>query len=100
MVSLVNSQGTWASVISRNKTKIENPGLVQQDQNKNCKRAHFYAPSGFAFFAFAVSCFGSFGPTAVRCIFSMVDLEMHESLLASQGLPTMHPSARMLALKF
>ena len=40
--------------------------------------------------------FGSFGPTAVRCIFSLADLEMrqHESLLASQGLPPMDPSAR------
>ena len=54
---------------------------------------------GFAFFAFVVSCFGSFGPTvhtAVSCIFSLADLEMrqHESLLASQGLPPMDPSAR------
>ena len=28
MVSLVNSQGTWTSARSRNKNKIENPGLV------------------------------------------------------------------------
>ena len=92
VVSLVNSQGTWTPAIS----KIENPGLVQQEQIKNRKHAPFYAPFGFAFFAFVVSCFGSFGPTAVRCIFSLADLELwqHESLLASPGFPPMDPSAR------
>jgi hypothetical protein len=91
MVSLVNLQGTWTSATSRNKNKIENPGQVQQEQNKNRKHAPFYAP----IFAFVVSFFGSFGPTAVRCIFSLADLEVrqHESLLASQGLPHMDPSA-------
>ena len=81
MVSLVNSQGTWTPAISRHKNKIENPGVVQQEQTKNRKHAPFYAPIGFAFFAFVVSCFGSFGPTAVRCIFSLADLELrqHES---------------------
>jgi hypothetical protein len=96
VVSLVNSHGTWAPATSRHKNKIENPGLVQQEQIKNSKHADFYAPIGFAFFAFVVSCFGSFGPTAVRCIFSLADLELrqHESLLASQNLPPMDPSAR------
>jgi hypothetical protein len=55
MISLANLQGTWASAISRNKYKVENPGLFQQKQNKNCKHAEFYAPIGFAFFAFDVS---------------------------------------------
>ena len=32
MVSLVNSQGTWTAATRRNKDKIENPGLVQQEQ--------------------------------------------------------------------
>ena len=44
-----------------------------------------------------VSCFGSFGPTAVWCLFSLADLELrqHDSLLARQGLPHMlDPSAR------
>jgi len=68
MVSLVNSQGTWTPATSRHKNKIEKPGLVQQEQIKNRKHTEFYAPIGFAFFAFVVSCFGSFGPTAVRCI--------------------------------
>ena len=70
--------------------------MLQQEQIKNRKHAEFYAPIGFAFFAFVVSCFGSFGPTAVRCIFSLADLELrqHESLLASQGLLPMDPSAR------
>ena len=97
MVSLVNSQGTWSSATSRHKNKIENPTLVQQEQIKNRKHADFYAPIGFAFFAFVVSCFGSYGPTAVRCLFSLADLELrqHDSLLASQGLPPlMDPSAR------
>ena len=58
VVSLVNSQGTWTPAISRHKNKIENPGLVQQEQIKNSKHAPFYAPIGFAFFAFVVSCFG------------------------------------------
>jgi hypothetical protein len=95
VVSLVNSQSTWTPATSRNKNKIENPGLVQQEQIKNRKHAEFYAPIGFAFFAFVVSCFGSFGPTAVRWIVSLADLELrqHESLLASQGLPPMEPSA-------
>ena len=97
MISLVNSRGTWTPAKSRNKDKIENPGLVQQEQIKNRKHADFYAPIGFAFFPFVVSCFGSFGPTAVRCLFSLADLELrqHDSQLARQRLPPMmDPSAR------
>ncbi len=96
MVSLVNSQGTWTPARSRNKNEIENPGLVQQEQIKNRKHSNFYAPIGFVFFPFVVSCFGSFGPTAVRCCFALADLEarQHESLLTRQGLPPMDPSAR------
>ena len=96
MISLVNSRGTWTPAKSRNKDKIENPGLVQQEQIKNRKHANFYAPIGFAFFPFVVSCFGSFGPTAVRCLFSLADLELrqHDSQLAHQRLPPMlDPSA-------
>ena len=52
MISLVNSRGTWTPAKSRNKDKIENPGLVQQEQIKNRKHADFYAPIGFAFFPF------------------------------------------------
>jgi hypothetical protein len=40
-VSLVNSQGNWTPARSRNKNKIENPGLVQQEQKKNRKHADF-----------------------------------------------------------
>ena len=96
MVSLVNSQGTWTAATRRNKDKIENPGLVQQEQTKNRKHAAFYSQIGYAFFAFAVSCFGSLGPTAVRCLFSLADLEsrQQESLFARQNLPPMDPSAR------
>ena len=61
MVSLVNSQGTWTAATRRNKDKIENPGLVQQEQTKNRKHAAFYSQIGYAFFAFAVSCFGCQG---------------------------------------
>ncbi len=95
-VSLVNSQGTWTSATSRNKVKFENPGLVLQEQIKNWKHSNFYAPIGFVFFAFVVSCFASFGPTAVQCLFSLADLEsrQHESSLARQNLPPMDPSAR------
>jgi hypothetical protein len=59
-------------------------------EDKSHKHAPFYAPIGFAFFALVISCFGSIGPTAGRCIFSLADLEMrqHESLLACQGLCT------------
>ncbi len=49
VVSLVNSHGTWTPAISRNKNKIENPGVVQQEQSKNRKHAPFYAPIGFCF---------------------------------------------------
>jgi hypothetical protein len=97
MVSLVNSQGTWSPAISRHKNKLENPSLVQQEHIKDRKHAAFYAPLGFSFFAFVVSCFGSLGPTAVRCLFSLADLELrqHDSSLARQGLPPLSdPSAR------
>ena len=46
---LVNSQGTWTLARSPHKDKIENPGLVQQEQIKNRKHAAFYSPIGFAF---------------------------------------------------
>ena len=97
MVPLVNSMGTWTHAKSRTKDKIENPGLVLQEQIKNRKHADFYAPIGFAFFPFVVSYFGSFGPTAVRCVFSLADFELrqHDSQLAKQHLPPMlDPSAR------
>ena len=64
MVSLVNSRGTWTPAKSRNEDTLENSDLVQEEQIKN---RNFYAPIGFAFFPFVVSCFGSFGPFAVRC---------------------------------
>ena len=76
MVSLVNSRGTWSPAQSRHKNKLENLSLVQQEQIKITKHADFYAPIGFAFFPFVVSCFGSFGPTAaVSFLFSLADLE-------------------------
>ena len=71
--------------------------MVQQEQIKINKHAAFYSPIGYAFFPFVVSCFGSFGPTAVRCLFSLADLELqkHDSFLARQGLdPTKDHSAR------
>ena len=87
MVSLVNSQGTWTPARSRHKDKIENPGLVQQEQIKINKHAAFYSPIGYAFFSFVVSCFGSFGPTAVRCLFSLADLKLlqHGSFLLDRA---------------
>ena len=98
MVSLVNSMSARTQAkSSRTKDKIENPGLVLQEQIKNRKHADFYAPIGFAFFPFGVSCFGSFGPTAVRCLFSLADLELrrHDTQLARQRLsPMIDPSAR------
>jgi hypothetical protein len=39
MVSVVNSHGPWAPATSRNRNKIENPGLVQQEHFKNRKHA-------------------------------------------------------------
>ncbi len=68
--------------------KLENSDLVQEEQIKNRKRADFYAPIGFAFFPFVVSCFGSFGPTAVGCSFSLAHLELRqlESQLTRQRL--------------
>ena len=68
MESLVDSHGTWAPATSARKDKLENRVLVQQEQIKNQKHAAFYAPIGFAFVAFVVSSFGSFGPTAVRLL--------------------------------
>ena len=89
MVSLVNSRGTWVLAQSRHKDKIENPGLVQQRQSENRKHADFYAPVGFAFFAFAV--FGSVGPTDSYGgpLPFLADHEHHrqrDSILARQGL--------------
>ena len=73
MISLVNSRVTWAPAKRKKiNDKIENPGLVQQEQIENWKHADFYAPIGFAFFPFVVSTLGSFGPTAVLCLFSLL----------------------------
>ncbi len=77
----------------QSKNKIENPGAGTNQKSQACT---FLCPISFALFAFVVSCFGTFGPIAARCIFFLADLEMrqHESLLASQGLSPMDPSAR------
>jgi hypothetical protein len=61
MESLVNSQDTWSSAISRHKNKLENPSLVQQENIKDRKHAAVYAPLGFSFFAFVVSCLDLLG---------------------------------------
>ncbi len=94
-VSLVNSQGTWTTARSCNKNKIKNPGLDQQEQIKTASTQIFYAPIGFAFFPFVVSCFGSFETTALWCLFAVADLEARqlESLLIRQDLLPMDPSA-------
>ena len=51
----------------------------------------FLSPIGFSFFAFVAPCFGSFGLTAVRFVFSLADPELRQqdSLLDLQGLPLM-----------
>ena len=41
VVFLVNSHGTWTPAQSPHKDKIENPGLVQQEQIKNHKHTAF-----------------------------------------------------------
>ncbi len=76
MVSLVNFQGTWTQSRSRHKDKIENPGLFLQEKIMNQKHAVFYSSIGFAFFLSVVSCFDTRGPTAVRCLYSLADLEL------------------------
>jgi hypothetical protein len=43
----------------------------------------FFFPIGFAFFPFVVSCFGSFGPTAVQFLYSLADLELQLSKILS-----------------
>jgi hypothetical protein len=90
-VSCFNEEMYFVMSLNLELNKIENPGLVQQEQIKYRKHADFYAPVGFAFFAFVVSCFRSFGSTAVHSLFSLADLEtrQHEFLLALQGLSPM-----------
>ena len=97
MVSLVNGKGTWAPVINAAKNKAENPGLTQQEKIKIDKHRPFYAVLGYAFLPFVVSCFGSFGPAAVRLMYALADLELrrNDATRTSQGLDPMHdPSAR------
>jgi hypothetical protein len=52
------------------KDKIETPGLLLQEQIKNRRHDAFFSPIGISFFPFGVRCFGSFGPTAVRCLYA------------------------------
>ncbi len=49
IVSLVDSQSTWAPATNARKDKIENPSLVLQEQIKNRKHAEFYAPIWLCF---------------------------------------------------
>ena len=74
MKSLVNSQSSWSPARHRNQDKLENPSLAQEEQIKIHKHAAFYPPIGFAFFPFGVSYFGSLGPMAIRCLFSLAEL--------------------------
>jgi hypothetical protein len=70
--------------------------------DENNKHTDFYAPVCFAFFAFVVSCFSSFGPNAVQCRFSLADLELrqHDSLLAVSLLCLFHLPVLSFALFF
>jgi hypothetical protein len=75
MFPLVNLQGTWTSEISRNKNKVEKPGLVQQEQKSQACR--ILCPNRLFFlllllFPALESKFGSFGPIAGRHIFSLI----------------------------
>jgi hypothetical protein len=87
--------GQFSGYTSWHKDKIENPGLLQE-HFKNEKHTAFYSPIGFAFPSFVVSCFGTLGPTAVRCLYSLADLELrqHEAFLSRQNLAPIDPSAR------
>ena len=88
MVSLVAGNGTWAPANNVQRNKIENPGLDQQERIKINKDGPFYSPIGYSFLPFVASCFGSFGPTAVRFLFSLADLELrrHNDYRRQQGL--------------
>ena len=97
MVSLVGGQGMWAPAYNSRRNKDENPGLVQQERVKIAKHGPFYSPIGFSFLPFVTSCFGSFGPTAVRFLFSLADLELHRhnETRRRQGLdPIQDPATR------
>ena len=97
MVSLVAGNGTWAPAYNVQRNKIENPGLDQQEQIKINKHGPFYSPIGYSFLPFVASCFGSFGPTAVRSLFSLADLELrrHNDYRRQQGLDALEdPAAR------
>jgi hypothetical protein len=79
-------QGTWSQAITQHRDKSENPVLLLQEQIKNQIHAAFYI--GFAFPPFVVSCFGTFGITAVCCLYSLANLELlqHEAFLVRQHL--------------
>ena len=97
MVSLVGGTGTWAPAYNVQRNKIENPGLDQQERLKVNKHGPFYSPIGYSFLPFVASCFGSFGPTAVRFLFSLADLELrrHNEYRRQQGLDALQdPAAR------
>ena len=97
MVSLVAGNGTWAPAYNVQRNKIENPGLDQQERIKINKHGPFYSPIGYSFLPFVASCFGSFGPTAVRSLFSLADLELrrHNDYRRQQGLDALEdPAAR------
>jgi hypothetical protein len=76
MESLVNSQGIWTPAISRNTKKLKILDWYSRSKPKIAS-THLSMPQVVLIsLLFFVSCFGSFGPTAVRCIFSLADLEM------------------------
>ncbi len=82
MVSLVNLIGLWNQANSSTKIKIENPGPVFRSRSRiksmQISMLPYYWTDRLCFLSSSifVSCFGSSGPTAVRCIFFFADFEL------------------------
>ena len=58
------------------KGKITNFGLTQQEAVKDSKHGPFYAPIGFAFLPFVMSCFGSFCQMATCFLFALANIQL------------------------
>ncbi len=95
-LAIVDGNGVWDERWNTATSQHDNPGLLAAEQTKNRKHAAQNAQTGHSFVAFAGSCFGGLGPSAIRYpwVLTMLELRQHEALRHAQGLGPLDDSKR------
>ena len=73
---MVTADGDWKAQWNADKTVLENHTLTQAEDENFCKHENSYAAVSYAFFPFALACFGSICSQAARFLGALAILEL------------------------